>query len=204
MIKNEKDTLKKLIEALPQLQCKKCQYDDCKTYAEAIFKNGEDIDKCEPGASPTKINLKKILNHNKITDTQKIPLYAVATIDESQCIGCTICIKMCPVDAIVGAKQQKHFVLDQICNGCELCINECPVDCMKMIQNPDRLNWVWPSRQSSSSKRNYYNRLKRLNEIRNNKKLSAERLNDIIGIKNYLKKAIKRETLKRKKIYQYE
>jgi H+/Na+-translocating ferredoxin:NAD+ oxidoreductase subunit B len=56
----------------------------------------------------------------------------VALIDESRCIGCTLCIDACPVDAIVGAAQLMHTVVEPWCIGCELCVPPCPVDCIAM------------------------------------------------------------------------
>ena len=55
---------------------------------------------------------------------------AVAVIDESRCIGCTLCIQVCPVDAIVGAAKLMHTVVAASCTGCELCVPPCPVDCI--------------------------------------------------------------------------
>jgi len=64
---------------------------------------------------------------------------AVAVIDESRCIGCTLCIDACPVDAIVGASQLMHTVVEPWCIGCELCVPPCPVDCIAMV--PARGEW---------------------------------------------------------------
>ena len=64
---------------------------------------------------------------------------AVALIDESRCIGCTLCIDACPVDAIVGASQLMHTVVEDWCIGCALCVPPCPVDCIAMV--PARGAW---------------------------------------------------------------
>ena len=61
----------------------------------------------------------------------------VALIDESRCIGCTRCIEACPVDAIVGAHQLMHTVVEPWCIGCALCLAPCPVDCIDMIPAKD-------------------------------------------------------------------
>lgn len=58
----------------------------------------------------------------------------VAVIDERLCIGCTLCIEACPVDAIVGAAQMMHTVIAAECTGCRLCLPPCPVDCIAMVE----------------------------------------------------------------------
>lgn len=57
----------------------------------------------------------------------------LAVIRESDCIGCTKCIAVCPVDAILGAAQWMHTVIASECIGCKLCIAPCPVDCIELI-----------------------------------------------------------------------
>ena len=57
----------------------------------------------------------------------------VAFIHEHACIGCTLCIAACPVDAIVGATRQAHTVISEECTGCELCLAPCPMDCIGMM-----------------------------------------------------------------------
>jgi len=70
---------------------------------------------------------------------------SVAVIDEQECIGCTICIKYCPVDAIVGATRLMHTVIASECTGCEKCVEPCPVDCIYMEPiKIDIKNWNWP------------------------------------------------------------
>ena len=65
-----------------------------------------------------------------------------AIIDESLCIGCSLCIPVCPVDAIVGARKYMHTVLLDECIGCKLCVPACPVDCITMEPLADRLNAI--------------------------------------------------------------
>ena len=60
----------------------------------------------------------------------------VAIIDEQTCIGCTLCIQACPVDAIVGAAKQMHTIVASLCTGCELCVKPCPVECITMEGDP--------------------------------------------------------------------
>lgn len=118
---------------LPQTQCARCGYPDCRSYAEAVAGGGAAINRCPPGGSLT------IERLAAVTGRKPLPLDPecggegpplVARIDESRCIGCTICIQFCPVDAIVGATKRMHTVMAQECTGCELCVTPCPVDCI--------------------------------------------------------------------------
>ena len=58
---------------------------------------------------------------------------ALAVIQEDSCIGCTLCIQACPVDAIIGAAKLMHTVIAAECTGCELCVAPCPVDCIDLV-----------------------------------------------------------------------
>ena len=75
---------------------------------------------------------------------------AVALIDESRCIGCTLCIDACPVDAIVGAAQLMHTVVEPWCIGCALCVPPCPVDCIAMV--PARGEWSAPLKRAAGDR----------------------------------------------------
>ena len=68
----------------------------------------------------------------------------VAVIDESLCIGCTLCREACPFDAIIGAQQYMHTVIKSECPGCGLCISPCPVNCitLKTIKNNSQTNYT--------------------------------------------------------------
>jgi electron transport complex protein RnfB len=121
---------------LPQTQCRQCGYAGCRPYAEAIGNGVTDINRCPPGGDAVIADLAALLQREKIAlDTtcgiSKAP--AVALIDEAWCIGCTLCIQACPVDAIVGAAKRMHTVIANECTGCELCIPPCPVDCIQMV-----------------------------------------------------------------------
>jgi len=114
------DLVRAIDAALPQTQCQRCDYDGCLPYAEAVAA-GDAINRCPPGGDTV------IAAHG-----EHAPL-AVARIDEAWCIGCTLCIDACPVDAIVGAAKRMHAVLPALCTGCELCLPPCPVDCIDMV-----------------------------------------------------------------------
>ena len=121
---------------LPQTQCTKCGFDGCRPYADAIAEGAAPINRCPPGGDEGITALASLL------DTPPLPLdlsrgepgpLLVARIDEAHCIGCTLCIQACPVDAIVGANKHMHTVLTDWCTGCDLCVAPCPVDCIQMV-----------------------------------------------------------------------
>jgi electron transport complex protein RnfB len=130
-------------EQLPQTQCRRCGYDACRPYAEAIAAGEADVNRCPPGGTATLRTLARLLDRPAPPlDTSRGtpgPL-RVACIDESACIGCTLCIAACPVDAIIGAQKRMHAVLTSLCSGCELCIAPCPVDCI--VMRPAEREWT--------------------------------------------------------------
>ncbi|WP_207885192.1 electron transport complex subunit RsxB [Pseudomonas sp. 30_B] len=145
-LKVEGDPVAEQINALlPQTQCGQCGYAGCKPYAQAIA-DGDAINKCPPGGAATIAALADLL------DVEPQPLDAaaetpprVAYIREAECIGCTKCIRACPVDAIVGAAKLMHTVIVDECTGCDLCLEPCPVDCIEMRELPVRVtDWKWP------------------------------------------------------------
>jgi electron transport complex protein RnfB len=123
----------KVNELLPQTQCAQCGYPGCRPYAQAIVNDGIAINLCPPGGDDTIRRLATLLGTEVLPLAEKQVLNrAVAVIDESLCIGCMHCRNACPVDAIVGAHQLMHTVIQNECTGCELCIAPCPVDCISM------------------------------------------------------------------------
>lgn len=128
---------------LPQTQCTRCGYPGCAPYARAIAEGHAGIDRCPPGGDALAATLAaltgQVARAVDRTCGEPGPL-RVATIDEAACIGCTLCIAACPVDAIVGAQKRMHTVLPSLCSGCELCVPACPVDCIAM--NPARRDWT--------------------------------------------------------------
>lgn len=144
----EGDPLVDKIDALlPQTQCGQCTYPGCRPYAEAIAKGEADINQCPPGGEAGIIALADLLGRDPKPLNAKhgaVKSKMVAVIDEPLCIGCTLCIQACPVDAILGAAKQMHTVIEQECTGCELCVAPCPVDCIRMVPvQQDIRRWKW-------------------------------------------------------------
>jgi Na+-translocating ferredoxin:NAD+ oxidoreductase subunit B len=153
--------------ALPQTQCTRCGYPDCRSYAQAIAAGDADINRCPPGGAEGIVRLASIAQR------AVLPLEAsrgvegpraLAVIDEAWCIGCTLCIKACPVDCIVGASKLMHTVIDADCTGCELCVPACPVDCIAMVPvTGERSGWAaWSAAQAAQARSSYEFRSARL------------------------------------------
>jgi len=145
----ESDPIVTRIDALlPQTQCGQCTFPGCRPYAEAMANGEADINQCPPGGQATIDALAELLGVdpkplNEENGIEEQP--TVAIIDEQVCIGCTLCIQACPVDAILGAAKQMHTVIAEECTGCKLCIPPCPVECIDMIPvKQDIENWKWP------------------------------------------------------------
>ena len=123
---------------LPQTQCRKCHYPGCRPYAEAIVSGDADINQCPPGGEQGIRTLASLLGREfkPLSSLHGVESpRTVAIIEEEICIGCTLCIQVCPVDAIVGAAKQMHTIIADHCTGCELCLPPCPVDCIRMEPN---------------------------------------------------------------------
>jgi len=120
---------------LPQTQCGQCGYNGCLPYATALAQGEVDINRCPPGGEEGIHKLADLLRRPYKSFEQDAPQpkpRALAVIDENTCIGCTLCLQACPVDAILGAAKQMHTIIASECTGCELCIAPCPVDCISM------------------------------------------------------------------------
>jgi Na+-translocating ferredoxin:NAD+ oxidoreductase subunit B len=157
---NAADLVDALHGALPQTQCTRCSYPDCRGYAQAIAAGEADINQCPPGGA------EGIERLSRLTGRPIIPLNPanghegprqLAVIDEGWCIGCTLCIKACPVDCIVGAPKLMHTVIDALCTGCELCIPVCPVDCISLVNvTGERSGWhAWSAAQAAQARSRY-------------------------------------------------
>jgi electron transport complex protein RnfB len=127
--------------ALPQTQCTRCGYPDCRAYAEAVAIGAAGINQCPPGGAQGIDRLAAITGRPALTLDPahgKEGPRLLAVIDEAWCIGCTLCIAVCPVDCIVGAPKQMHLVVAGQCTGCELCLPACPVDCISLVNVSDK------------------------------------------------------------------
>ena len=119
---------------LPQTQCAQCGYPGCRPYAAAVA-GGERFDLCIPGGAETAAALKTLLGREAEPAELPPSLAQVARIRGAECIGCALCLAACPVDAIAGAPQHLHAVVEVHCTGCELCVPACPVDCIDLIES---------------------------------------------------------------------
>lgn len=130
------DAVAQVERALPRIQCAQCGFPGCRPYAEAIVAGRADINRCPPGGDSTIRALAEMLGrdpHPLDPSLGGASMDRVARIDEALCIGCNLCARACPVDAIVGIPQTMHTVLARYCTGCELCLPPCPVDCIELV-----------------------------------------------------------------------
>ena len=150
----------RLNDALPQTQCTRCGYPDCRSYADAIAFGDAAINQCPPGGH------EGILRLAALTGRAAVPLNPAngaeaprrrAVIDEGWCIGCTLCLDAGPVDCIVGGPKQMHTVIDALCTGCELCIPACPVDCIALADaSAPRTGWdAWSAEQATTARERF-------------------------------------------------
>jgi electron transport complex protein RnfB len=171
------DLVARIDAVLPQTQCTKCGQPGCRPYAEAIAAGQAEINQCPPGGQA---GVAKIA---RVTGRDPLPLnpvhgieqpVRVAVIDETLCIGCTLCIQACPVDAIVGATRRMHTVLADWCTGCDLCVPPCPMDCIAMVPvAPPR---AWSQADADTARHRHAQRSARLIRVRadNEARLAAK------------------------------
>lgn len=157
---------------LPQTQCGQCGYQGCRPYAAAIAAGEADINRCPPGGMAIIRRLARITGRPARSLDPSLPPHRprqLARIDEARCIGCTLCIQACPVDAIVGAPKLMHTVIASHCTGCELCLAPCPVDCIVLEAAPwsavARLRGA-PHQAARAARRRYQARMQRLERER--------------------------------------
>ncbi|WP_296806594.1 electron transport complex subunit RsxB [Thiocapsa sp.] len=139
---------------LPQTQCGQCGHPGCRPYAEALARGEDEINKCIPGGEATLLALADLLGREPAALEVEEKPPAIAVIDAQTCIGCTLCLQACPVDAIVGAAKQLHGVIAAECTGCELCLPPCPVECIHIVPiATDIPHWRWPYPSSEPTSR---------------------------------------------------
>mgnify|MGYP000265228260 CR=1 FL=1 len=145
------DLIAQIEALLPQTQCGLCGYAGCAPYAAALARDAP-IDRCPPGGEFTRRALGDLLGRTATT-AQVVPARTRAVIDEGACIGCALCLKACPLDAIVGAARYLHTVLPDDCSGCGLCVPACPVDCIALPPYLPRDPGPWPQYQTDEARR---------------------------------------------------
>ena len=154
-------------DLLPQTQCTKCGYPACRPYAEAVAHGEANYNQCPPGGAEGIARLaallgKPVIPLNSANGVERPRPLAV--IDEQVCIGCTLCMQACPVDAIVGAPKQMHTVIAELCTGCDLCVPPCPVDCIAMPPvTGEATGWdAWSQSQADAARERHNRREARL------------------------------------------
>ncbi|USQ13923.1 RnfABCDGE type electron transport complex subunit B [Legionella lytica] len=199
-------SVKEIDALLPQTQCGECNYSGCLPYAEALAQGSATINKCPPGGVKTVKALAALLNldaspylDEAIANTREP---SVAVIREADCIGCTKCIKACPVDAIIGSGKLMHAIISHECTGCGLCVTPCPVDCIEMLTLPEPSYDKDLARQRFNDKqtrllRDEHQKQQAYREKRLLTKNSANQSQDIKAKQDYIQQALARVKAKK-------
>jgi electron transport complex protein RnfB len=169
------DLVSALDDLLPQTQCTRCGYPDCRAYARAIAHEGAAINRCPPGGDEGIQRLAALTGQAVRAlddDCGSAGPRLLAVIDEAWCIGCTLCIKACPVDCIIGTHKRMHTVIEAQCTGCELCVPVCPVDCISLVElTPGLSGWqAWSPADAEAARTRY--------EARNTRRAAARLRHD--------------------------
>ena len=191
-------SIEEIDRCLPQTQCTKCSYPGCKEYAQAIAQGDADINQCPPGGDVTVASLAELLQRDlkplDISFGEHLPK-KVAQIVERDCIGCMLCIKACPVDAILGTNKLMHSVIEAECTGCELCIAPCPMDCIEMVEPTTlSIDGPWADYSLESANKSRIRREHRLTRIAQNSKSKRSKT---IDRKKIIQDSINRAMAKR-------
>ena len=199
-------TVKELDALLPQTQCGECSYPGCLPYAEAMARGVAPINKCPPGGIDTVKALASLLHIDATPYLQEAIENArapsVAVIRESECIGCTKCIKACPVDAIIGSGKLMHAIITHECTGCGLCVEPCPVDCIEMVTlpepeyEPDLARTRFNAKQTRSL-RDEHEMQQHYRQKRQLAVQSADHVQDIQAKQDYIQQALARVAAKK-------
>ena len=185
----------RIAQLLPQTQCQQCGYSGCAPYALALSRGEAALNLCTPGGQSVINDLADLLHLPPLLPAdinRASQSKSIAFIDESQCIGCTACIRACPVDAILGTTKQMHTVIKAECTGCELCVLPCPVDCI--IMQPVSDQWLPRSRLLTNSSQNdrfaaseqarkrFEHHTERLNRLKQQRNSHTKKINNKIEL----------------------
>lgn len=176
------DRLRAIDAVLPQTQCGQCGYAGCLPYARALADGSAPINRCPPGGEAGVAELAALLGRPVLPLDASCGVHRplrVALIDAARCIGCTLCIQACPVDAIAGAIKRMHSVIAADCTGCDLCVPPCPMDCIAMVPvDPPR---GWTRADADRARRRMQGRDARLlrEAAQNDERLAAKALHKL-------------------------
>ena len=186
---------KKILDILPQTQCTKCGFPSCKSYALAVSLKKAKTNLCSPGGDYVKSKIEEIIFEKKIEEPKNKNITIKdknVVIDSENCIGCTLCIPPCPVEAIIGEPKHIHVVQNEFCNGCELCISVCPTDCIKLITSIELKNDSIHKRLTKNTdelinehKERYLKKRKKVREKNLKKNQNAMELNNLELLKKF-------------------